>query len=240
MKATPTKEIAKEYLNASFLTSAGLVSGAFSISAYNGYSTNPTTYLAFAAAGFALPGFFLSLKSFGRLWQMIPSLAPARVSIVESRPQPREITVNGKSSQWFMSLMPSLAFDPTLRDDPDTKSRTIKYQPEPRQLVSWRIPVSIRRERPPVEVVLYEDLVRDIIDKSLRQERKGKSHPLSQKVLCNLHYGCRGGRRLSIEEHAAFIQLGKSKGIIENHRQGTSGRLAGSAHYCCSALGIDY
>jgi len=239
IKATPTTVLLKEYFNYTLMTSAATGAILIAYSAGTGELPRPSTVLVVSGGLSALPAIALAGRSLGKLWTL--SETPIiRQRIISGGGQPVERSINGVAA-FFKT---ALAFDPTLRDDPDISSKVMKYKETPPPMQFWDVEITRRSNLLTVITVrLHQDLVEEIILKAYRAQdgiwpcRQMHPHPLSQRYLCSLHYRTLG-RRLWSEEYLAFVTLGEQYEIVTGRGRGTSGKLAGGALWCYRKLGL--
>lgn len=240
IKATPTSVLLREYFNYTLMTSAATGSLIIAYSATTGEWPKFSTAVAVSGGLSALPALALAARSWGKMW-LLSETPIVRQRIVSGGAQPIERSVNGMTT-FFKTVR--LAFDPTLRNDPDISSTVMKWKEAPPPMKHWDVEITRRSNLMTVITVrLYQDLVEEIILKAHRAQegiwpvRQVHSHPLSQRYLCSLHYRTID-RKLWSEEYLAFVALGEQYQIVTGRGQGTSGRLAGGPRFCYRKLGL--
>lgn len=239
IKATPTSVLLREYFNYTLMTSAATGSILIAYGAATGELPRLSTAIVVSGGLSALPALALAARSWGKLW-LLSETPIVRQRIVSGGAQPVERSVNGVTT-FFQTVR--LAFDPTVRNDPDISSKVMKWKDAPK-LQHWDVEITRRSNLMTVITVrLYQDLVEEIILKAYRAQegvwpcRQVHPHPLSQRYLCSLHYRTLD-RRLWAEEYLAFVTLGEQYQIVTGRGQGTSGKLAGGPRFCYQKLGL--
>lgn len=239
-RATPTRFVIKEYGNYTLMV--GVASAALSVTYIGATGQWPETGTVFALGGIvaALPAIALAGKSAGKMLGVASPISIRHEITAGGGFAPINREINGVAA-FFKSLPfdPRLAFDPSFKDDPDVRSKTIRYKEEAPPPKWWKVDVMKRTDRPTIiTITLYEDLLMAIIEKGWRAQRQGKAHPVSQRYLCSLHYEALSGQRLDDITYLAFVKLGEQYRLFKARRQGTSGKLAGSPLWCRRQLGL--